>query len=218
MNSCTCNLIGRHVAAASLLAGIFMSLGYAPPMAGPDGTPLGDAFRIFYFHVPAAWISFLCLFVSFVAACGYLRNRSPRWDALSAATAEAGWIFASIVITTGPIWGRAAWGSYWTWEPRLTSFLVLWLMYLGYLFLRTAIDDPEKRARYSAVLSIVAFLDVPVVFFSIKIWGAIGHPTSGGGFFSDPAIRNTVFANTAAFLILAFYFARKRMGSIHHDS
>lgn len=194
-----------------------MALGYAPPMMGPDGTPLGEAFRIFYFHVPAAWMSFLFLFVSFVSSLMFLARRRLVDDARAAAAAEVGWVFASIVITTGPIWGRAAWGSYWTWEPRLTSFLVLWLMYLGYLIMRAAIDDPERRARYAAVLSVIAFLDVPIVFFAIKLWGAIGHPTSGGGFFQDHAIRNSVFANTTAFLILGTYFLRKRMSGLRAE-
>ncbi|MEK8023088.1 MAG: cytochrome c biogenesis protein CcsA [Candidatus Hydrogenedentota bacterium] len=196
--------------AAVMLAGVFLFLEYAPPMAGPDGEYLGEAFRIFYFHVPAAWVSFLMLFASFVASIGYLATRSARWDRWAAATAEVGWVYATIVITTGPIWARAAWGTYWTWEPRLTSFLVLWLMYLGYILLRSSIDDPERRARFAAVLSIIAFLDVPIVFFSVKIWGAIGHPVPNIGFFRDPVIRTTFLANVFAFLLAAVHLAAKR--------
>lgn len=196
--------------AAMLLGGIFLFLEYAPPMAGPDGEYLGEAFRIFYFHVPAAWVSFVMLFASFVASIVYLATRSPRWDRGAAACAEVGWIYATIVITTGPIWARAAWGTYWTWEPRLTSFLILWLMYLGYILLRSSIDDPERRARFAAVLAIVAFLDVPIVFFSVKIWGAIGHPVPNIGFFRDPVIRNTFVFNIIAFQAAAIHLASKR--------
>jgi heme exporter protein C len=199
----------RAVTTAALLGSIFLYLGYAPPMVA-DGQPLGEAFRIFYIHVPAAWVCFLALFVSFVSAIAVLVTRSRKWDILSVATAEVGWILATIVITTGPIWAKAAWGTYWTWEPRLTSFLVLWLLYLGYIILRGAIDDPEKRARFSAVLSIIAFLDVPIIFFAIKLWGAIGHPVPNLGFFRDPPIRNTLLGSIACYLIVTAYLVWKR--------
>lgn len=200
----------RAIAAAMLLAGVFLALKYAPPIAGPDGEYLGEAFRIVYFHVPSAWISFLMFFLSFAASIAYLVKRNERVDHYAAAFAEVGLVFATIVITTGPIWARAAWGTFWTWEPRLTSFLVLWLMYLGYAILRRTIAEKGVRARTSAVLSIVAFLDVPIVFFAIHLWGSVSHPKPGPDFFGDPAIRLTVQVNLAALLVTAGYFAAKR--------
>lgn len=202
--------MSRFLAPIAALVGIYAFLGYAPDMMGPDGRPLGAAFRIFYMHVPAAWIAFLAFFVSFVASAGYLITRKNRCDTLAVSSAEVGWVFSTIVITTGPIWAKAAWGTYWTWEPRLTSFLVLWLMYLGYLVLRGSMDPGDRRARYCAMLGILAFLDIPIVFLSIKLWGAIGHPPSGGGFFRDPGIRNAVIANTVAFVIIAWHLIRRR--------
>lgn len=211
MNPCRINQVLRAATAVSLVIGIFMFLSYAPPMAGPDGESLGEAFRIFYFHVPSAWVSFLALFLSFVASAVYLVKRTRRWDRIAAASTEVGWVFATIVIITGPLWAKAAWGAYWTWEPRLTSFLVLWLLYLSYLFLRLSIEDPSRRSRYCAILSIVAFLDVPLIFYSIKLWGSIGHPPPNYGFFRDPVIRTAVLTNTAAFTLTMIYLIRKRM-------
>lgn len=202
-------LVMRALAAASLLAGILLIIGYAPTMMA-DGDVLGEDFRIFFIHVPAAWVCFLALFVSFIASIAVLITRNSKWDILAAATAEVGWVLATVVITTGPIWAKAAWGTYWTWEPRLTSFLVLWLLYLGYIILRGAIDDPEKRARFSAVLSIIAFLDVPIIFFAIRLWGAIGHPVPNLGFFRDGPIRTALLTGIACYLIIGTYLVWKR--------
>lgn len=203
----------RAVSYLGLFAGVFLFLAYAPPMAGPEGEYLGESFRIFYFHVPSAWISFLLFFGSFASSITYLATRSERWDRLANACTEVGWIFATIVLITGPIWARAAWGVWWNWEPRLTSFLVLWLLYLGYLVLRRTIDDREKSARVSAALSIIAFLDVPIIIFAIHIWGSVGHPTPSGEFFKDPAIRFTIQANFAALALMAAYLTTKRCTS-----
>lgn len=210
MTQSTSFVVHRGIAVAALLAGIFMLLGYAPPIIGPDGAYLGESFRIFFFHVPAAWVSFLLFFAGGVYAGLYLWKRGEEFDRSSAAAVEVGWVFATIVIVTGPIWAKAAWGVYWTWEPRLTSFLILWLSYLGYLVLRQAIEEPEKRALFSSALAIVSFLNIPLVIFSIRIWGAKGHPSPGGGYFADPALRVTIFANIAAFLLTAAYLFRKR--------
>lgn len=199
------------VAWAAAGVGIGLFLFYAPPLVNPsNGEPLGEAFRIFFFHVPAAWVAGVALLGSFIASIGYLVRRTPGWDHWAVGFAETGWVLSTIVLISGPLWAKAAWGTYWTWEPRLTSFLVLWILYLAYLMLRNGIDDPEKRARYSAVLGIIAFLDIPLIFFSIKLWGSIGHPPPNFGFFRDPVIRNTIIANTGAFLLLAAHFSARR--------
>jgi heme exporter protein C len=126
--------------------------------------------------VPAAWIGFLAFFVVFVASIVVLFKGTRRWDDIAAASAEIGTIFTTAVLITGPLWGRPVWGVYWTWDPRLTSFLMLWLIYLSYLVLRGYVPEPARRARYSAVLGIVGFLDVPIVYLSVRWWRS-EHPT-----------------------------------------
>jgi len=142
----------------------------------PEDANQGPAQRIFYIHVPAAWIGFLAFFVVFVGSVLVLLKGSRRWDDIAASSAEIGTIFTTAVLITGPLWGRPVWGVYWTWDPRLTSFLMLWLIYLSYLVLRGYVPDPERRAKFSAVLGIVGFLDVPIVYLSARWWRS-EHPT-----------------------------------------
>jgi heme exporter protein C len=141
----------------------------------------GDVQRIFYIHVPAAWIGMLGFAVVFVASIAYLVTRSTRWDRLAASSAEVGVVFTTGVMVTGPLWARPIWGVYWDWDPRLTSFFVLWLLYVSYLVLRSYVTEPARRARYSAVLGIIAFLDVPLVYVSVRWWRSL-HP--------DPVVAN----------------------------
>ena len=150
-----------------LLAGAFL---YAPTDA-VQGPPQ----RIFYIHVPSAWVSFVAFFVVFVASIGVLARRSRACDRVAAASAEVGVVFTTAVLLTGPLWARPIWGVYWSWDPRLTSFFMLWLLYLSYLSLRRYVTEPSRRARYCAVLGIVAFLDIPVVYLSVRWWRTL-HP------------------------------------------
>jgi len=131
---------------------------------------MGDVQRIFYFHAPAGLICFLAFFVTFVAGIGYLATRKPAWDIVGNASAEIGLLFCSIVLFTGPLWARPVWGTYWTWEARLTTTLILWLIYAGYILVRRYTDEPERRARFAAVVGIIGFLDVPLVYWSIRFW------------------------------------------------
>jgi heme exporter protein C len=153
---------------------------YLPVMKDPAGNVLDSSFNIFYFHMPIAIVAYLAFFVVFVSSILYLRDNNDKWDMLSLSAAEVGVIFAFLVLATGSIWAKAIWGWYWVWEPRLTTSLVLFLVYVGYLMLRTALDDPLKRARLSAVFGIVAFVSVPLSFFSIRIWRS-AHPLMFGG-------------------------------------
>ena len=141
----------------------------------PEDAQQGPPQRIFYIHVPAAWIGFLAFFVVFVASIGFLATGKRRYDDVAAASAEVGVVFTTGVLITGPLWGRPVWGVYWTWDPRLTSFMMLWLLYLSYLVLRGYVVEPARRARYSAVLGIVGFLDVPIVYLSVRWWRS-EHP------------------------------------------
>ena len=153
---------------------------YLPVMKDSAGNVLDPSFNIFYFHMPIAIVAYLAFFVVFVSSILYLRENDSKWDMVSLSAAEVGVIFAFLVLATGSIWAKAIWGWYWVWEPRLTTSLVLFLVYVGYLMLRTALDDPLKRARLSAVFGIVAFVSVPLSFLSIRIWRS-AHPLMFGG-------------------------------------
>jgi heme exporter protein C len=145
---------------------------------------MGDVQRIFYFHAPAGMVCFLAFLVTFVGSVGYLITRRAVWDVVARASAESGMLLCSIVLLTGPLWARPVWGTYWTWEARLTTTLILWLIYAGYMLVRRYTDDPDQQARFAAVVGIIGFLDVPIVYWSIRVWRG-HHPlvlkVSGGG-------------------------------------
>ena len=131
--------------------------------------------RIFYVHVPAAWTSFLAFGISALCSGVYLWLRDDRLDRAAVCAAEGGLIFATIVLTTGPLWGRIAWGTYWTWEPRLTLTLLLWFIFVGYFMVRNSTEDPEKGKRFAAVVAIVGALDIPFIHLSV-LWFRSLHP------------------------------------------
>jgi heme exporter protein C len=142
-------------------------------------------FKIIFFHVPAAITALTCALVSCVASILFLITRKFKYDALAVAVTEVGLAFLAANLVTGSIWGRVIWGIWWTWDARLTSALVCWLLYAGYLMLRHAIEEPTQRATFAAVFSIFSFVDVPIVVFSIK-WWRTQHPQPvfwGGGTF-----------------------------------
>jgi heme exporter protein C len=144
------------VCLASLVVFAYFAFSFAP-----EDALQGSTQRIFYIHVPSAWISFVGFAVVFGSSIAYLTKRSTKADRLAEASATIGLLFTTVVLVTGMMWGRAIWGVYWTWDPRLTSYLVLWLLYLAYIALRSYVPDPERKARFSAILGIIAFLDVP---------------------------------------------------------
>ncbi len=142
-------------------------------IARPDRVQ-GDAARIVYFHVPMAWVAFLAFFVVFVASVAFLRTRAARWDRLGRASAEVGVIITTLVLVTGSIWGYPIWGTWWSWDPKLTTTLILWFIYLAYLMVR-AYAEPPRGPRFAAVLGIVGFVDVPIVYLS-SVWWRTLHP------------------------------------------
>lgn len=131
--------------------------------------------RIFYVHVPAAWTSFLAIGIAALTSGVYLWLRDDRLDRASLCAAEAGLVFTTIVLTTGPLWGKIAWGAYWTWEPRLTLTLLLWFIFAGYFMVRNATEDPDKGKRFAAVVAIVGALDIPFIHLSVA-WFRSLHP------------------------------------------
>jgi heme exporter protein C len=165
--------VQRWLAVATGLA--MAALLFGALLHAPEDRLQGPAQRIFYVHVPSAWIGMLAFLVVCVASIGVLVTRSRRWDRVAASSAEVGVVFTTAVLITGPLWARPVWGVYWSWDPRLTSYVVLWLLYVTYLALRGYVTDPARRARYSAVLGIVAFLDVPLVYVSVRWWRSL-HP------------------------------------------
>jgi len=172
-------------AAGSLLAAGGMALLYAPREA-----TMGDVQRIFYFHVASAWVGFLAFGVATAAAVAYLARGAPRWDALSLSSVEVGLAFMIAAVLTGSLWARPVWGVFWTWEPRLTISAVQLLLYVAYLMLRGAVDDPSRRGRLAAVYSILAFVSVPLSWFAIRWWRTI-HPdllSDGGMAVSRPML------------------------------
>ncbi len=154
----------------AVILGFYMTFIYAP-----TERTMGDVQRIFYIHLPLAWISFLAFFIVFIAGVIYLITRSLRWDIIAHASAEIGVIFNILVIVSGSIWARSTWNTWWTWDPRLTTMLILLLIYLGYLMIRGTNINTEKKARISAVIGIVGFVNVPISFMAIRWWRSM-HP------------------------------------------
>jgi heme exporter protein C len=194
----------------SLRNGILWGLGFALMVAAlymvfvyvPTEKNSGIVQRIFYFHVPVAWVSFIAFFITFIASIFYLWKRATKWDALACASAEIGVIFTTLVLITGPIWAKPAWGIWWTWDARLTTSLVLWLIYIGYLLVRSLATDFARGARYSAVLGIIGFIDVPIVFITVNLWRT-QHPNTiifEGGLTTPMLV--TLLVSLAAFTVL----------------
>ena len=183
---------------------------YMAFIGAPKEKTMGDLQRIFYFHVPAAIAGFTAFAVNFVASLMYIIRKNRRWDNLAISAAEIGVLFFVMVLVTGPIWAKPVWFIWWTWSPRLTLSLVLCLLYIAYLLIRKYIDDTERKAMVSAVFGIVAFIDVPLVFFSIR-WWRDNHPSpvlETGGL--SPSMRPAFFICLAAFEVLLIFLLRRR--------
>ena len=180
----------------------------------PVQTTNVGAYKIIYFHVPSIFTGFTGFFVALVASSIYLATGNLKYDAFAAAVTEVSLAFASIVLATGMIWGRFAWGIWWTWDARLTSMLTCWLIYAGYLILRRSIEEPTQRARLSAVLSIFGCVDVAFVYKSIE-WFRTQHPSpvlsirEGGGM--GPGMEAPIYWNWLALLCLAAILVMVRM-------
>ena len=188
----------------ALLTGVFLSYAlYLALVVAPTEQTMGDVQRIFYYHVPSAWTAFLLFAVNFVASIVYLARRNPVADAIALTSAEVGVVFCTIVLVTGPLWARPVWGIWWTWDVRLTSTLVLWLMYVAYLMLRR-FSTGGQTAVVAAAMAIFAALDVPLVYFSIRLFRTQHpQPVIGGGGSIDPRMLHVLLMNWYAFLCLA---------------
>ncbi len=158
------------VTASLFLVAIYMIFFYTPTEA-----VMGIVQKIFYFHLPIAFSGFFSFFVAFICAILYLIKKEKRWDIYSASSVEIGVMLTTLVLITGSLWARPIWNTWWTWDPRLTTALILWLIYAAYLILRMSIEQEGKRASFCAVMAIIGFVDVPIVFFSARLWRTI-HP------------------------------------------
>lgn len=141
----------------------------------PTEITMGNVQRIFYFHVGSAWVAALAFFIALLSGIAYLRNPSRTWDTIAVGSVEIGLVFTSMTIVSGSVWGRPAWNTWWIWSPRLTSITVMWLVYVAYFMLRGAVEDEEKRGRFSAVYVIAGFVTVIITFLSIRLLRDI-HP------------------------------------------
>src|SRR5262245_22650207 len=158
-------------ATVTMLAALYLIFCVAPTEA-----TMGDVQRIFYFHVPCAWVAYGGFFTVAIASGVYLATRRPGADQLAHAAAEVGVVFCTLVLVTGPIWARPIWGVWWTWDPRLTMTLILWAIYVAYLMLRAFGGPEEGVRRYAAVLGIVGVLDIPIIRVSVRLLRGI-HPS-----------------------------------------
>jgi len=201
------SLTWLNVAAAALLAVSLALVWFAAPLEAS----MGAVQKIFYFHVAAAWVGMVGFLITFIVGIIYLIRPNPKLDWLGAATAEVGLLLSIITTVTGSIWARPAWNTWWTWDVRLTTYTIAILIYVGYLFLRGAIEDPTRRARFAAVYGVVGFISVPLTFLSIRLWQSIhpavigtATPTSQGGFDMAPIMALIVIlAQVTTVLVFA---------------
>jgi heme exporter protein C len=182
----------------------------------PDEMEQGPIYRIFYYHLPAFLTAAICYTTALVASVLYLVRKNPLYDAIALAATETGLAFAAVNLITGMFWGRISWGIWWAWDPRLTWALICWLVYFGYLMLRTAIDDPTERAKNSSVLSIFAFASVAITWKAIEWWrtqhpGPVLSIRTGGVQRIDPSMEQMLYINTLALLLLAAIFLLVRL-------
>lgn len=178
-------------------------------MTSPADRDMGHLQKIMYVHVPAAWMAFLAFFVVFVYSVRYMWKQNEMHDLIAASAAEVGAVFTGLTLMLGMIWGRPAWGVWWVWDARLTSTLVLFLIFVGYLALRAFVDDAVQRAKWSAAVGAIGAINVPIVYMSVKWWRTLHQPQSTPGTL-DPAYTMGLRLNAIAMLLVLIYFIRKR--------
>jgi heme exporter protein C len=188
------------LAVVLLAVGHYLGLAWAPP-----DREMGDVQRIMYVHVPLQWMACLLLTLNFGCALAYLFKASWRTDALAEASAEVGLVCATLGLVTGSIWGKPTWGVYWSWDPRLTAEAIMIVTYTGYLALRRFVEDPERRAVWSAVVGIIGFVNLPIVWFSVRWWRSL-HQVQSSPRTVDPQMVLPLRVNAFGFLALVCAF------------
>jgi heme exporter protein C len=199
-----------------LIIAFWLVLNYAPVEL-----EMGMVQKVFYFHVATGWTGMLGFLIATIAAVIYLKNHKMQWDIAGLAGIEIGMVFMALCIISGSFWARPIWNTWWTWDPRLTTALVMELVYAAYLLLRSGVDDPTRRARFAAVYAIIGFLSVPLTFLSIRIFRTIhpviigsSDPSTIGSFAMTGRMQFTFFFCLFTFTIIfaAFYWHRYRLG------
>ena len=183
----------------------------------PTERIMGDVQRIFYLHVPLAISAYAGFTVVFIASIMFLWRKNLFWDTVAYTAAEIGVLFSTLVIITGSFWARPVWNVWWTWDPRLLTMFILWFIYVGYFILRKGIPERLKKARYSAVLGIIGFLDVPIVRLATKWWRSV-HPrlkSEGGGL--DPVMLKVLLFSMLTFMLFAVFLFLFRYGVARLD-
>jgi heme exporter protein C len=199
------------LAAAAIL--LVIASAYASFFIAPTERTMGVIQRIFYFHVASAWAGFTAFFICFIGNLLYVWRRKQQYDWLGVSGAEVGLAFTTVVLITGPIWAHPVWGIWWTWDARLTSTFVLWLLYVSYLLLRTLVEEPDRRALLSSLFGIFAFIDVPLVFGAIR-WWRTQHPQpvimGGQGSGLEPTMKAVFFFSAFAMHVFMAFLMVER--------
>ena len=189
------------LSAVILVAGCYFAF------SAPEDYQQGTTVRIMYLHVPFAWLAMMCYTIMALAALGTLVWRHPLADVSLKAAAPIGAVFTALALVTGSIWGKPMWGTWWVWDARLTSVFILFLMYLGIIALTRAIDDPSKSARAAAVITLVGFINIPIIKFSVDWWNTLHQPASVfrlDGPTIDPSLLLPLMVMALAFTLLFF--------------
>tara|TARA_Y100001934_G_scaffold281196_1_gene390125 strand:- start:912 stop:1595 length:684 start_codon:yes stop_codon:yes gene_type:complete len=192
------------IALGLLFAGHYIGLFIAP-----TERMMGDVYRIIYTHVPAAWICLIAYTLTFFASVYYLFRNKMGADIFAEASAEIGVMFNAILLITGSIWGKPTWGVWWTWDPRLTTAAIMFFAFIGYLALRRFINDPERRATWGSVVAILAFIDLPLVWYSVKWWNSL-HQLQSTPQTVDAAMVTPLRISAFAFLFLYIWMVQVR--------
>ena len=205
--------MAKNILAAALVFLLLAAAAYASFFIAPTDAKQGLIYRILFLHVSSAWTGLTAFLIGFVGNLLYVWKRQPRWDWLGVSAVEVGLAFTTVVLVTGPIWAHPVWGIWWTWDARLTSTFIMWLLYVSYLLLRTLVEEPDRRALFSALFGIFAFLDVPLVFGSIR-WWRTQHPQpivmGGAGAGMDPVMFRVLMFAWLAMLALMTLLLRQR--------
>ena len=196
------------LALPAMLVALYLIAFYAP-----IEKKMGIVQKIFYFHVPCAWVTFLAFFFVFLNSVMFLWKRDRSYDLMAHASAEVGIIFCTLVLITGPLWGKPAWGAWWTWDSRLTTTLILWLIFVAYMMLRQYGGEEGQMSRFCAVLGIVGFLDVPLIYLSVTWWKTL-HPPKvvfTGDSSLAPQMLTTLQVSVAAMTLFFLYILSRRI-------
>jgi heme exporter protein C len=202
---------GRGEPLAGLMVGVLIAGAMtAIFLAAPIERTMGETQKIVYVHVAVAWCGLIAFVLTAAAGTAYLVSRKLSWDHWAQASAEVGWLSNSMTLLTGSLWAHEAWNVWWTWDPRLTTSLVLWMIYAGYFILRAGVEDHPLRATYAAVLSLLGVLDVPLIVLATR-WFRGVHPTSPE---MDPGMHVVLIISLVAYTVFFAYLVTKRRGQL----